>query len=160
MSANLDKQDQRILSILQKNCRISSQELALKANVSAATCWRRLKALEETGIIESYRAVLNREKLGYNVCAFVDVSIERQHYQVVENIEEKIVAHPDVLECYTATGDADLVLRIVAKDINDFDQFLQGFLFKLDGVTHVRSSITLREIKQTTELAVNASEIA
>ncbi|WP_262694736.1 Lrp/AsnC family transcriptional regulator [Kordiimonas aquimaris] len=155
MLEKLDKQDQRILEVLQNNCRISTQELATQANVSTATCWRRLRALEESGIIDSYRAVLNREKMGYNVCAFVHISIERQRYKIVEEIEQEIIAHPGVLECYTATGDADLVLRVVAADINDFDHFLQGFLFKLKGVSRVRSSITLREIKQTTEIPVD-----
>lgn len=152
MAEKLDKQDQRILEVLQKNCRVSTQELAAQANMSTATCWRRLRALEESGIIESYRAVLNREKMGYGVCAFVHASIDRQHYKIVEEIEQEIIAHPGVMECYTATGDADLVLRVVAADINDFDRFLQGFLFKLKGISRVRSNITLQEIKQTTEI--------
>lgn len=120
--------------------------------MSTATCWRKQKSLEEVGIIKGYRAILDREKLGYNVCAFTHVSIERQSSEIVDTIEKALIKHPSVMECYTATGDADFVLRVIAKDMNDYDQFLNNFIFKLGGVTHVRSNITLRELKQTTEV--------
>ncbi|GAB4520190.1 Lrp/AsnC family transcriptional regulator [Amphiplicatus metriothermophilus] len=152
MTMSLDAQDRKILAALQKRGRLSSQELAEETGVSPATCWRRLKALEEAGVIEAYRAVLDREKLGLAVCAFVHVSIERQYPEYVDEIEEKIRRRPEVLECYATTGDADFTLRVVARDIADYDRFLQKFLFELPGVGRVRSSIALREIKQTTEL--------
>lgn len=150
----MDEQDRRILSVLQARCRISAQELAEAANTSPATCWRRLRALEESGVIKGYSAILDREQLGFAVCAFVHVSIDRQYSEVVAEIEEKIRRRPEVLECYATTGDADFTLRIVAKDIADYDRFLQKFLFALPGVGRVRTSIALREIKQTTELPV------
>lgn len=148
----LTKPDRRLLIALQQNCRSSSNDLAARANMSAATCWRKLKSLEEVGIVKGYRAILDREKLGYNVCAFTHVSVERQYSEIVDNIEMELVKHPSVMECYTATGDADFVLRVIAKNMSDYDQFLNNFLFKLAGITHVRSNITLREIKQTTEI--------
>jgi len=148
----IDEQDKRILSVLQKNCRVSSQELADAANTSSATCWRRVRSLEEAGLIEDYRAILNQQGLGYGVTIFVHVSVERQKDEVVKEIEERIAANPMVMECYATTGDADFMLRVVAKDIDSYDQFLQSFLFKLPGVSQVRSNIALREIKQTTEL--------
>lgn len=148
------KSDKRLLNALQENCRSSSNDLAARANMSSATCWRKQKSLEEVGIITGYRAILDREKLGYNVCAFTHVSVERQSNDIVENIEKELIKHPSVMECYTATGDADFVLRVIAKDMSDYDQFLNNFIFKLEGVTHVRSNITLRELKQTTHVPV------
>ncbi|MEQ8179251.1 MAG: Lrp/AsnC family transcriptional regulator [Amphiplicatus sp.] len=151
-SLTLDEQDLKILAVLQQGCRVSAQELAEATGISSATCWRRWRALEEAGVIDAYRAVLNRDPLGFAVCAFAHVSIDRQYSEVVGEIEEKIRRRPEVLECYATTGDADFTLRVVARDIADYDRFLQDFLFELPGVGTVRSSIALREIKQTTEL--------
>lgn len=149
---NLDEADRKILSALQRHCRLSAQELSEATGISSATCWRRLKALEEGGVIRGYRAILDREKLGLAVIAFVHVTIERQYAKAVAEIEKKIRTRPEVLECYATTGDADFTLRIVARDIADYDRFLQKFLLELPEVRQVRSSIALREIKATTEL--------
>lgn len=154
MSDGIDEIDRRILSVLQQRCRLSSQELAEEVGLSPATCWRRLRGLEEAGVISGYRAILDREKLGYAVCAFVHISIERQYKDIVHEIEAKIMTRPEVLECYATTGDSDFTLRVIAKDINDYDRFMQNFLFELPGVGQVRSSIALREIKQTTVMPV------
>lgn len=148
----LDEQDRKILSVLQKRCRISAQELSEATGISPATCWRRLKSLEDNGVVAGYRAIIEREKIGYAVCAFVHISVERQSPEVVAEIEAKIRKRPEVLECYATTGDADFTLRVVARDITDYDRFLQGFLFELPGIGQVRSSIALREIKHVTEL--------
>lgn len=148
----LDDLDRRILSAMQRKGRLSAQELSEIAGASAATCWRRVKALEEAGAIRSYGAVLDREKLGFAVVAFVHVTIERQHAKAVAEIEKKIRARPEVLDCYATTGDADFTLRIVADDIAGYDRFLQKFLLELPEVRQVRSAIALREIKATTEL--------
>lgn len=156
MDPKFDAQDLKILAILQERCRLSSQELSEAANLSPATCWRRMRTLEECGIISAYRAILDRQVLGLAVCAFVHVSINRQYSEVVGEFERKMMLRPEVLECYATTGDADFTLRVVAKDIADYDRFLQEFLFELPGVGQVRSSIALREIKQTTELPLTA----
>ena len=148
-----DDLDRKILAAVQARGRLSAQDLAdAVGHSSVATCWRRLKSLEDTGYIEGYRAHLARDLLGYNVCAFVHISIERQYKDIVREIEAKIVERPEVLECYATTGDSDFTVRVIAKDIDDYDRFLQKFLFELPGVGQVRSSIALREIKQTTEL--------
>lgn len=151
-AVEIDAQDRRILEILQQNARSSSQEVADFAATSPATAWRRQRALEESGVIRKYSAVLDREKLGFEVTAFVHVSIERQNPKVIAEIEEKIRSRPEVLECYATTGEDDFTLRVVARDIADYDRFLQTFLYALAGVGQVRSSIALREIKYTTEL--------
>lgn len=150
--AMIDDLDRKILAVMQRQCRLSAQELADATGMSPATCWRRLKAMEETGVIKACRAILDREKIGLAVIAFVHVTIERQYAKVVEAIEKKIRARPEVLECYATTGDADFTLRVVARDIADYDRFLQTFLLELPEVGQIRSSIALREIKETTEL--------
>lgn len=148
----IDDIDRKILGALQGRCKLSAQELADATGISSATCWRRVKSLEDSGIIKAYRAILDREKIGLAVIAFVHVTIERQYANVVAAIERKIRARPEVLECYATTGDADFTLRVVARDIADYDRFLQTFLLELPEVGQVRSSIALREIKETTEL--------
>ena len=120
--------------------------------MSSATCWRRIKALEKNGVISGYSAQLDRRALGFEVCAFVNVSIESRYSQVVDDIQNALVARPEVLECYATTGESDFTLRVVAKSIEDYDQFLNKFLFELPAIGQVRSSIALREIKQTTLL--------
>ncbi|MEL7027720.1 MAG: Lrp/AsnC family transcriptional regulator [Pseudomonadota bacterium] len=152
MADQLAEQDARILKVLQKQCRLSNQELAGEAGASAATCWRRQRALEDQGVIAGYRAIVAREAVGLTVCAFVHVSVDRQRPETVALLEQRMRDRPEVLECYATTGDEDFTLRVVARDIEAYDRFLQDFLFELPGVGKVRSSIALREIKQTTEL--------
>ena len=155
MVSALDEIDRAILGALQARGKLSSQELAEATGQSSpATCWRRLKSLEEAGYITGYQAVLDRRMLGFNVCAFVDISIERQYKETVIEIEKKILERPEVMECYATTGDSDFTLRVIAKDIDDYDRFIQKFLFELPGVSHVRSRIALREIKQTTRAPI------
>ncbi len=148
----IDDVDRKIIKALQRQCRLSAHELADATGISSATCWRRVKSLEDAGIIKAYRAILDREKIGLAVIAFAHVTIERQYANVVAAIEKKIRARPEVLECYATTGDADFTLRVIAKDIADYDRFLQTFLLELPEVGQIRSSIALREIKETTEL--------
>lgn len=149
----MDDTDKKILSVLQERGKMSAQELAEAVGASSsATCWRRLKSLEEAGYITGYRAVLDRRKLGYNVCAFVHLSIERQYKNIIAEIESKILERPEVQECYATTGDSDFTLRVIARDIQNYDDFMQKFLFELPGVSQIRSSIALRELKQTTKL--------
>ena len=155
MGDSLDDMDRRILRAVQEHGKLSAQELAdVIGHASAATCWRRLKSLEETGYIEGYRAAVNRRKLGFHVCAFVHISIEHQYKDIIQKIEKKIMNRPEVLDCYMTTGDSDFTLRVVAKDIDDYERVIQTFLFELPGVSHVRSSIALREVKQTNAIPV------
>ncbi len=150
----VDETDRKILRALQKQGRLSMQELAAHTGIASATCWRRLRILEKEEIIQSYKAVLNREALDFSVTAFVHIMVERQNEEIVADMQRKIRARPEVMECYATTGDADFTLRVVSKDISDYDRFLQQFLFKLPGIGQVRSSIALREIKYTTDLPI------
>ena len=120
--------------------------------MSAATSWRRVRALEKSGVIKGYAASLDRRALGYAISAFVYISIDRQYSEVVADVAERLKERPEVLGCFATTGDADFTLQVVARDIDDYDRFLSEFLFKLPGVGQVRSSIVLNEVKQTSEL--------
>ena len=150
----VDETDKQILRSIQRNARLSTQDIASETAIPAATCWRRLKALEQNGVITAYKAVLDREQLGFSVMAFIHLTVERQQPDIVKTLERQIRERPEVLECFATTGDADFTLCVVASDIRDYDRFLQSFLFTLPGIGQVRSSIALREVKHTTDLPV------
>ncbi len=148
----MDRLDLRILNALQRDGRISNQNLAEKVGISTAACWRRVKALEENGVIEGYAALLSRPKLGLDLCAFVHVTLARQVSENTTPFEEAIMARPEVMECFATTGDADFILRVVTASIDSLDRFLADFLFVLPQISQVRSNIALRELKLETAL--------
>lgn len=150
----LDATDRRILGILQADGRLSNQEIAERAKVSPAACWRRIRALEAAGVIRGYRAELDPGALGLGLCVFVHVTLARHAAGNVARFEEAVRGHPEVLECHATTGDADFLLKVVAADIRGYDRFLEDFLFALAGIAQVRSAITLREVKQTGVLPI------
>lgn len=147
-----DATDRRILAVLQRDGRLSNQDIAARVNVSPAACWRRIRALEERGVIRGYRAELDRESVALGLCVFVHVSLARHEVRNLGRFEKAVLARPEVLECHATTGDADFLLKVVARDIRSYDRFLEDFLFALPGIAQVRSAITLREVKQTAEL--------
>lgn len=148
----MDRIDLRILDVLQQDGRISNQRLAETVGVSTAACWRRVRALEESGVIESYAALLSRPKLGLNLCAFVHVTLARHVRESTTPFEEAVMERPEVVECFATTGDADFILRVVTASINSLDKFLEDFLFALPQISQVRSNIALRELKLETAL--------
>jgi len=148
----MDNIDRHILKLLQEDGRLSNQRLADKVGVSTAACWRRVRALEETGIIERYAALLNRQMLGLNLCAFVHVTLARHVKDSTASFEAAVMSHPEVIECFATTGDADFILRVVTSSIETLDQFLSEFLMALPQISQVRSNIALRELKLNTAL--------
>ena len=152
--ADIDDVDRRILNAIQEDGKLSLQELADKCLSTTATCWRRLNNLEQSGLVLGYHAIVDRKKLGYSICAFVNLSIEHQYKKFTPEIASQIEAREEVMECYATTGDSDFTFRVIAKDIDTYNLFIQEFLFTLPGVSNVRSSIALREIKQTTRVPV------
>jgi Lrp/AsnC family leucine-responsive transcriptional regulator len=148
----MDRIDLRILDVLQRDGRISNQRLAETAGISTAACWRRVRALEESGVIEGYAALLSRPKLELNLCAFVHVTLARHVRESTKPFEEAIMERPEVVECFATTGDADFILRVVTATIDSLDKFLADFLFALPQISQVRSNIALRELKLETAL--------
>jgi DNA-binding Lrp family transcriptional regulator len=117
----MDRTDLRILDALQQDGRQSNQALADRVGISTAACWRRVRALEEEGVIERYAALLSRPKLGLDLCAFVHISLARHVQESTVPFEQAVMERPEVMECFATTGDADFILRVVTTSIEAFD---------------------------------------
>lgn len=149
----LDRYELRILSELQRDARISNQELAERIGLSPSPCSRRVKQLEDDGLIARQVALLDRKKLGLTLIAYVLIGMDRHTPERFENFENSIRQWPEVLECNLITGmDADYQLKVVVPDMDHYQQFLLGRLTRVDGVTSVRSSFVLNQVLSSTEL--------
>ena len=148
----LARQDRQILAALQRDSRLTMQELADKVGMSSSAAWRRVKSLEEAGIIDRYAVIVNPKKAGFGLSSMVHVSLARHEQANVEHFVREVLRHPEVLECFATSGEADFHLRVVVEDINAYNAFLDDFIFKLPGVSQVRSNIVLKEIKADTAL--------
>lgn len=154
MRTDLDRTDLRILRELQRDGRLAIVELAERVSLSPTACQRRVKKLEDGGVIERYAAVLNPARLGQQLQAFVRVSIERQSREATVAFEEAIRRRPEVRACYVMTGDLDFLLHVVAADLQAFAEFSMKVLIGLPGVKDVRSSLVLEAIKQDEGLSL------
>jgi len=151
----LDRYDRRILEELQKDGRISNQELAERIGLSPSPCLRRVRALEESGLVHGYRALLDANKLGLSLMALIHISMDRHTPERFTNFEEKIAALPEVLECLLITGqDADYQLKVVVKDMDAFQALLLEKITRIEGVSGVHSSFVLRRVVDKTALPV------
>jgi DNA-binding Lrp family transcriptional regulator len=150
----LDKTDLAMLDRLQKDGRLPNAKLAEDLALSEASCWRRQKRLEESGVIEGYQATLNRRKLGLGVMAFVQIVCTQHGEEVTAHFERQIRACPNVVDCYNITGEADFLLKVVAKDLDDYSRFVDRVLRQLPGVLSIQSHIALREMKVSNRLPV------
>ncbi|MFP8965396.1 Lrp/AsnC family transcriptional regulator [Pokkaliibacter sp. CJK22405] len=142
-----DSTDRAILQELQRDGRIKNQLLADRVGLSAAACWRRVKALEDAGVIRGYTALLDPVKMDQGLCVLVTVSLTRHGVDIGQTFEAAVSGWPEVVQCYAVTGSADYQLRVVVPDIASYDTFLNTRLFTLDGVAQVHSNFALREVK-------------
>jgi len=150
----LDKIDIAILRRLQSEGRVSNSKIASDLSISEAACWRRVKNLEEDGYIRGYQANLDRRKLGFGVVAFVQLTYVEHDTETTEHFERVIRESAQVLSCHNTTGDADFLLQVVAKDLDDYSRFVEKVLRKLKGVSAIKSSLSLREVTASTRLPV------
>ncbi len=148
----LDRTDLRILDALQRDSGLSAAELAERVGLAVTTCWRRVKRLEESGVIRGRVALLDRERLGLGVTVFAHVKLAAHGRDNLARFAEAVRRFPEVLECYTTTGDWDFLLRIVARDIKGYEAFFLDHLSKTPGVQSVSSSIAMTTFKETTQL--------
>ncbi|MES2535443.1 MAG: Lrp/AsnC family transcriptional regulator [Pseudomonadota bacterium] len=155
MTEKMDKYDRILLKMLQENGRASNVELSDKASLSAPQCYRRVKRLESEGIIRGYAAQVAPEAIGLGVVAFVNLTIDREKFKQVREMEKAIRQFPEILECYTISGDFDYLLKVVATDLKSFSNFLTDRLMQVPGVSGVRSMVCLEEIKQASALPVD-----
>lgn len=152
----LDRIDRKILSHLQRNARASNVELSEVANLSAPQCFRRHKRLEQAGVIAAYETRLSAARLGFGVTAFIHVTMDKGHIRDLPKFKSVVAGLPEIQECYAVTGDFDYMLKVVARDLQSLSRFLMETLMKLPGVTAVRSSVCLDEIKCTSALPLAA----
>jgi Lrp/AsnC family leucine-responsive transcriptional regulator len=154
MTAHLSATDRKILAALQRDGRASNVELAAEVHLSAPQCFRRMRALEERGVIRGYAARVDAEALGLGVMAYVSVRIAGDQFGRVREIEQEIAASPQILECHAVSGDSDYLLKVVARDLKSLSQFLTDRLMQISGVDDVRSMICLEEVKPASPLPV------
>lgn len=154
----LDQYDRHILEVLQSNGRISNQELADRIGLSPSPCLRRVKALEEAGIIAAYRALLDEKKLGLSLMALIHISMDRHTPERFANFEKNVSELPEVMECLLITGqDADYQLKVVVHDMEDYQQLLLNKITRIEGVSGVHSSFVMRRVVNKTSLPLNAA---
>ena len=148
----LDKFDVAILNQLQNEARLTNTELAARVGLSAAPCWRRVRALEETGFITGYRAEINRHKIGLGVLAFVRLDAAQNTGNVLSALEEAIRKIPEVVSCHYISGTGTFELQVVSRDLNSFSQFARDVLINLPNVKDLHTSFSLGEVKASSAL--------
>ena len=152
MRAVDDPVKRRILVELQADGRLTNQELAERIGVSPSPCWRRVKELEEQGVIRRYAALLDPDKAGVPECVFTLINLEMHNRESLAAFEQAVKDRPEIVECYAITGDADFILKVHVPNIKAYDRLLNEVIFRVPGVRHVKSSFTLREVKYDTAL--------
>jgi Lrp/AsnC family leucine-responsive transcriptional regulator len=151
----VDKYDLQILDTLQRAGRCTSVELAELVHLSASQCQRRMKKLEDSGLIMQYVALLDAHSLGLEVEAIVSVTLSSQGGNPAEQFRQVIAQHPEILECHAVTGEEDYVLKVITHNLKEFSDFLMEHLMSLPIVASVRSNVLLQELKSTTALPLN-----
>jgi DNA-binding Lrp family transcriptional regulator len=147
---NLDAIDLKLLATLQANARQTTSELASAVNLSTSPCWRRIKRLEDEGVIEGYRAVLKRRSLGWGVLVFVNVSIEDHSEKEARAFEDAVAALPEVVACWSVAGGSDFLLQVVAQDLDTYADFAMTIIRRLPGIKEMETTFTLKEVKPPT----------
>lgn len=151
----LDRYDQHILEVLQQEGRINNQDLADRIGLSPSPCLRRVKALEESGLIVGYRALLDAKMLGLTLMALIHISMDKHTPERFANFEAMVSVLPEVLECLLITGqDADYQLKVIVRDMDHYQSLLLNQVTRIEGVTGVHSSFVLRRVVNKTALAV------
>jgi len=152
MSANLSRQDVNILSILQSDASKTSSEVADIVGMSQSPCWRRINRIEQDGLILKKVAVLNRQTLGMDLVVFATVNLTTSGRQNLVEFESSVRNFDEAVECYTMTGIWDYMLKIIVKDIRNYESFVRDRLLALPMIRELHSHIAVTEIKNTTEL--------
>ena len=154
---DLDTIDHKIISALEADARISFSDLAELVGLSKTPCWKRVKALEDAGIIKGYRTMLDPVRLGFGLEAFVQISIDVEFF---EAFEAAVRRHPLIWRCHATTGEADYLLHVIAADMPTLDRLLRQELNRLPGVRHTVTSMSTREIKSEISLANAARHVS
>jgi Lrp/AsnC family transcriptional regulator, leucine-responsive regulatory protein len=151
---SLDDRDKAILRALMREGRLTNAELAERVNLSASACLRRVRILEESGLIAGYAMLLDAARAGLPGAAFVFVTLDQQGRTTLDRFEAAVGRHAEIIECYLLAGSADYLLRIAYRDAADFERIHTDILTRLPGVSRVQSTLALRTVKKTTELPI------
>lgn len=156
-SKRLDRIDIGILSQLQQDARITNAELARSVNLSPTPCFNRVRVLEKLGLFKQHVSLLNPELLGLHINVFIQVRLEKQVENALLRFERAIAERPEVMECYLMTGDADYLLRVVMPDMQTLERFIVDHLTKIPGISNIRSSFALKQVRYKTALPLPSS---
>ncbi|QJR16165.1 Lrp/AsnC family transcriptional regulator [Usitatibacter palustris] len=148
----LNRTDRRLLDILQRDGRLTNLELAGRVNLSPSACLRRVRSLEESGVIRGYAALVDPGKVGLGLLAFVTVKLEKRGRMPTDTFAKAVKDWPEVVGCHAMTGEMDYLLRVRVEDLEHFSRFVMDSLLKQPGVLDVKSSFVLEEVKETTAL--------
>ncbi len=152
MPVMLDETDKRILRVLQRDGRMQNNDLAKAVGLSPSPCLRRVRLLEDAGIIDRYVAVLNPAKIGKGLTFFTRIWLKTQDEDTIEHFVAEVAKLPQVLECYLMLGDCDALVRVVAADIDEYRRFQSEHLSRIRGVQNVKTEVPSQTIKQSSEL--------
>ncbi|NML17690.1 Lrp/AsnC family transcriptional regulator [Azohydromonas caseinilytica] len=150
----LDRHDVLLLNELQRDARQTVQQLAAAVGLSSTPCWKRVKEMEAAGVIRGYTALVDREKVNLQLCVLAEINLGRHQEGEVQRFEQAVAQCPQIVACWSTTGQADYVIKVLVQDIRAYEQFLHETAFRLPGVTHVRSSVVMKEVKSETRLPI------
>ena len=150
----LDQIDRKILGELQKNSKLTNVELASLVGLSPSPCLARVKQLERDKVIRGYVALVDPAEMGLSISVFIQVTLERQVERALQMFEQKMNTFPEVMECYLMTGDSDYLVRLIVPDIQALERFIVKELTTIPGVSNIRSSFALKQVKYKTALPV------
>lgn len=157
MTENISETDIKILSALQSNCDLTNTELAKVVGLSTAPCWRRVKRLEDLGIITRRVALVDPKKLGLDIIVYASVKLSSHTEEALEIFESTIITYPEVTECYTISGSMDYMVRVITKDMQTYESFLRKKLLKMDMVNEIHSRFAVTKVKYTTAIPLALS---
>ena len=152
----LDRYCRLILAELQRDARLTVQQLSERVGLSATPVWKRIKQMEAAGVIRGYTALVDRDKVGLGLRVVVEANLSQHGEDEVRRFEAAVADSPQIVQCVSTTGQADYIMTVLVPDIRRYEAFLHDTLFKLPGITHVRSSIVLKEIKGEVRLPIEA----
>jgi Lrp/AsnC family leucine-responsive transcriptional regulator len=155
MSKSLDDKDRALLDFLQKDARITSTELAKRVDLSTPGLQKRVRKLEELGVIDSYRTLLNRETLGFDMLCFIQVTLQRHEPEAIQRFRDLVQSIPEIMECFHLTGEYDYLLKVIVRNRKHLEHFLVDKLTPVKGMDKIRTSVVLSEIKATTAVPLD-----
>lgn len=150
----LNAGDRAIIRALQQDCRLSNAQLAEKVGMSASACWRRVRLLEEAGVIAGYAAIVDPSRAGLEFHAIVHVRLARHDRGAVQRVMTELTARPEVVECYATTGQYDYHLRVLCADMAAYRRFLDDFLFRLPAIESAQTNVVLEDMKRRSVIPV------